>query len=76
MDKSAVFGKFAGYFLAEHDLAIYEFVQRLTMLQGKQRGSDAILAKAAPSNVLHVLSYKNREGRVVLPVKRCISFFD
>ena len=47
MDKSAVFGQFAGYFLAEHDLAIYEFVQRLTMLQGKQRGSDAILAKAA-----------------------------
>lgn len=31
MDKSVVFGQLAGYFLAEHDLAIHKFVQRFIL---------------------------------------------
>ena len=47
MDKSVVFGQLAGYFLAEHDLAIHKFVQRFTMLQSQQRGGDTVFSETA-----------------------------
>ena len=47
VDKSVVFGQLAGYFLAEHDLAIHKFVQRFTMLQGQQRGGDTVFSETA-----------------------------